>query len=66
MFLDHSSYEKSLKRSLVSNSGDLSPLDSTEQLVNSISKLVISISEDSLGIKGAFIFLFNNCYQFNF
>ena len=51
------SQEKSLNLSLIYSWGDLSPCDSTEQLVNSTSKFVISISELSLGMKGALIFL---------
>ena len=51
------SYEKSLNLSSTSSCGDLSPCDSTEQLVNSTSKFVISMSELSLGMKGALIFL---------
>ena len=61
----HHSYEKSLN--LSSNYPDsFSPCDSTEQLVNSGSKLVMSISELSLGTKGALIFFFNTDYQLNF
>lgn len=57
------SYEKSLNFSLASSPGDLSPCDSTEQLVNSTSKLVMSISELSLGMKGALIFFLATAYQ---
>jgi len=63
--IDHS-YEKSLNLSPASSPGDLSPIDYTEQLVNSTSKLVISMSELNLGMKGAFNFLFFKDYQFIF
>ena len=64
--MDNQSNEKSLNLSLLSKSGDFSPFDSTEQLVNSTSKLVMSISEDNLGMNGGFTFLLTNCSQFSF
>lgn len=52
--------------SLASSPGDFSPKDSTEQLVNSTSKLVMSMSELSLGTKGALILRVSTASQLIF